>query len=148
MVYWEKMVGTEEGSLEYKQLVNLTNLLKQRSSAIAFSFAWFLHFFNDHDLLFVLGSIVANHKTATEADVLNKTARVLNYVPDKPGTGEGVQMVSALLLIWNNNLWYQKKNELHKWSVVDAKSIYTNEKQCLPLFYRQPPYMNPPPPHF
>ena len=57
-----------------------------------------------------------------------------------------VQKVWTSLLIWNNsNLWYQKKNKLYKWNVVKlykwnvvvAKSmyisIYTNEKQCLPL---------------
>ena len=75
------MVATEEESLEYKQVVNLTNLLKQKSSVIALSFAWFLHFFNDHCLLFVLAMVVANHKTATEADVLRKI--VLKYAPDK-----------------------------------------------------------------
>ena len=39
VVCQEEMVGTKEGSREYKQIVNLTNLLKQKSSAIAFSFA-------------------------------------------------------------------------------------------------------------
>ena len=45
----------------------------------------FFIFFNDDFLLFVLASVVANHKTATEADVLNKI--VLNYAPDKIGAG-------------------------------------------------------------
>ena len=45
----------------------------------------FFIFFNDHFLLFVLASVVANHKTATEADVLNKI--VLKYAPDKIGAG-------------------------------------------------------------
>ena len=36
-------------------------------------------------LLFVLASVVANHKTATEADVLNKIAGILKYAPDKIG---------------------------------------------------------------
>ena len=85
VVYQEKMVDTEEESLECIQLVNLTNLLKQKSSAIALSFASFLHFFNDHLLLFVLASVVINHKTATEVDVLNKI--VLKYAPDKIGPG-------------------------------------------------------------
>ena len=62
-------------------------MLKSKSSTIAFSFAWFLHFFNDHFLLFVLASVVANHKTATGADVLNKIAGVLKYAPDKIGAG-------------------------------------------------------------
>ena len=44
-------------------------------------------FFNDHFLLFVLASVLANHKTATEADVLNKIAGVLKYAPDKIGAG-------------------------------------------------------------
>ena len=81
------MVGIEEGSFECKQIVNLTNLLKQKSSTVAFSSAWFLHFFNYHFLLFVLTSAVANCKTATEAKVLNKIARAIKYVPDKIGAG-------------------------------------------------------------
>ena len=36
-------------------------------------------------LLFVLASVVANHKTATEANVLNKIAGILKYTPDKIG---------------------------------------------------------------
>ena len=79
------MVGTEEGSLEYKQVVNLTNLLKYKSSAFALSFAWFLFFLNDHFLLFVLTSVATNHKTATGADVLNKI--ILKYAPDKIDVG-------------------------------------------------------------
>ena len=79
------MVGTEEGGLEYIQVVNLTNLLKQKSSAIALSFASFLHFFDDHFLVFVLASIAINHKATTEADVLNEI--VLKYAPDKIGAG-------------------------------------------------------------
>ena len=81
------MVGTQEGSLEYKEIVNLTNSLKQKSSAIAFNFLWILHFFNDHFLLFVLASIVDYHKNATQTDVLNKIAGVLKYDPDKIGFG-------------------------------------------------------------
>ena len=38
-------------------------------------------------LLFVPVSVVANHKTATEADVMNKIARILKYAPDKIGAG-------------------------------------------------------------
>ena len=80
------MVGTEGGSLEYKQIGNLTKLLKQKSYEIAFSFAWFLQFFNDH-FLFFLASVLANHKTATDVDVLNKIAAILKYAPDKIGAG-------------------------------------------------------------
>ena len=40
-------------------------------------------------LLFVLASIVTNHKAATEADVLNKIAGILKYAPDKIGAGGG-----------------------------------------------------------
>ena len=77
------MVDAEEGSLEYKQIGKFTNLLKQKSSAVTFSFAWFLHFFNDHFLLFVLASVIA----ATKADMLNKIAGVLKYSPDKIDSG-------------------------------------------------------------
>ena len=38
-------------------------------------------------LLFVLATVVANHKTATEADALNKIAGILKYTPDKIGAG-------------------------------------------------------------
>ena len=62
-------------------------LEKLKSSAIAFSFAWFFFFFNDQFLLFILGSVAANHKTATESDVLNKIAGVLKYAHDKIGAG-------------------------------------------------------------
>ena len=47
----------------------------------------FMQVFNDHFLLFVLASVVSIHKTATEADVLNKIAGVLKYAPDKIGAG-------------------------------------------------------------
>ena len=60
---------------------------KLESSAIAFNFAWFFIFFNDHFLLFILGSIAANHKTATESDVLHKIAGVLKYTHAKIGAG-------------------------------------------------------------
>ena len=36
---------------------------------------------------FVLPTVFANHKTATEADVLNKMTGVLEYAPDKIGAG-------------------------------------------------------------
>ena len=55
--------------------------------AVAFSFVWFFHFFNDHSLLFVLASVVDNRKTTTKADVLNKITGTLNYAPDKIGAG-------------------------------------------------------------
>ena len=41
-----------------------------------FHFLWSLS-------LFILASVAANYKTATESDVLNKIARVLKYSPDK-----------------------------------------------------------------
>ena len=37
--------------------------------------------------LFVLASIVANHKTATEGDVLSKIATIFRYAPNKIGAG-------------------------------------------------------------
>ena len=45
----------------------------------------FFIFFKDHFLLFLLASVVANHKTTTEGDMLNKI--VLNYALDKIGAG-------------------------------------------------------------
>ena len=35
----------------------------------------------------VLASVASNHKTATEADVLNKIAGVLKYAPDRIAAG-------------------------------------------------------------
>ena len=52
-------------------------------------------FFNDHFLLFVLASVVANHKTATEADVLNKIAGTLKYAPDEIGAGDRGKTVDS-----------------------------------------------------
>ena len=60
---------------------------KLKSSAVALSFAWFCLFFNDNFLLFILASVPANHKTATESDVLNKIAGVLKYDHGKIGAG-------------------------------------------------------------
>ena len=57
---------------------------------------FFIFFFNDHFLLFVLASVAANHKTATEADVLNKI--LLKYAPDKIGAGGRARTA-------NNNEW-------------------------------------------
>ena len=57
-VYLEKMVGTEGGCLDYKQIGNLINLLT---------------------------SVLGNCKTITEAGVLNKIARGLQYAPYKIG---------------------------------------------------------------
>ena len=37
--------------------------------------------------LFVLASVVDNHKSTTAADLLNKIAGVLIYAPDKIGAG-------------------------------------------------------------
>ena len=81
VVCQEKQLDTEEGSLECKQIANL-----KKSSAIAFSFTRVFHFLMIF-LLFVLASVVANHKAATEADVLNKIAGILKYAPDKIGAG-------------------------------------------------------------
>ena len=67
------MVGTEQGSGSLLQ-INL-DLLD------------FFFFLNDHFLLFILASVAANHKTVTESDVLNKTAGVLKYGPEKIGAG-------------------------------------------------------------
>ena len=67
------MVGTEQGSWSLLQ-INL-DLLD------------FFFFLNDHFLLFILASVAANHKTVTESDVLNKTAGVLKYGPEKIGAG-------------------------------------------------------------
>ena len=50
-------------------------------------FMWFFSFFKNQFLLFALASVVTNHKTATEADVLNKIVGVLKYAPDKIGAG-------------------------------------------------------------
>ena len=67
----------------------ITNFLKLKSSAIAFSFAWFFFFFNDYFLLatVLLASVATNHKTAAESDMLNKIAGVLKYAPDKIDAG-------------------------------------------------------------
>ena len=82
VVYKEKMVGTEQGSLEYKQFSSSWSLLQ-----LHLCFAWFLLFFNDHFLLFILANIAANHKTATMLDLLNNIAGVLKYTHDKIGAG-------------------------------------------------------------
>ena len=58
-----------------------------KSSTIAFSFAWFFHFFNDYFLLYILASVAANHKSATESDVQNKIAGVLKCAHDKISAG-------------------------------------------------------------
>ena len=44
-------------------------------------------FFNDPFLLFILASIAASHKTATDSDLLNNITGVLKYAHDKIGTG-------------------------------------------------------------
>ena len=74
VVYKEKMVGTEQGSLEYKQVSSSWSLLQ-----LHLSFAWFL--------LFILASVAANHKTTTESDLLNNISGVLKYAHDKIGAG-------------------------------------------------------------
>ena len=56
--------------------------------AVKFACVWFIwknRFFNEHFLLFILASVVANHKTTTNADVLNKIAWVLKCAPGKIG---------------------------------------------------------------
>ena len=75
------MIGTEKGSLEYKQ-VSSWSLLQ-----LHLRFAWFFIFFNDHFLLFILARVATNHKSATESDLLNNIAGVLNYAHDKIGAG-------------------------------------------------------------
>ena len=67
--------------------LNINKFLKVKSSAIAFSFAWLFHFFNDHFFLFILASV----KQTAEPDVLNKTATVLKYAP------------------WQNQCWGREK---------------------------------------
>ena len=60
---------------------------KLKSSAIAFKFCLMFSFFNDHFLLFILASVAANHKIATDSDLLNNIAGVLKYAHDKTGVG-------------------------------------------------------------
>ena len=67
------MVGTDQGSWSLLQ-INLVLLD-------------FFFFVNDHFILFILASVAANRKAATESDVLSKTARVLKYGPEKIGAG-------------------------------------------------------------
>ena len=76
----KKIVGTEQGSLEYKQFSSSWSLLQ-----LHLSFAWF--FLNDHFLLFILASVGPNHKTTTESDLLNNIAGLLNYARDKIAAG-------------------------------------------------------------
>ena len=61
--------------------------LECQSSATAFRFTWFFHFFTYCLVLLVPASVAANHKTATEAEVLNKIAGMLKYTPNKFGAG-------------------------------------------------------------
>ena len=82
VVYKEKMVGTKQGSLEYKQFPSSWSLLQ-----LHLSFAWFFSFFNDQFLLFILASVATNHKTTTESDLLNNIPRVWKYAHDKIGAG-------------------------------------------------------------
>ena len=56
--------------------------LECQSSAIAFRFTWFFHFFTYCFVLLVPVSVTANHKTATEAELLNKIAGLLKYTPE------------------------------------------------------------------
>ena len=48
---------------------------------------WLAQSANDRFLLFILASAAANHKTATDSDVLKKIAGVLKYAPDKIAAG-------------------------------------------------------------
>ena len=82
VVYKEKMGGTEQGNLEYKQVSSSWSLLQ-----LPLSFAWFFSFFNYHFLLFILASVAANQKTATESDLLSNIAGVLKYAHDEIGAG-------------------------------------------------------------
>ena len=77
-----------------------TIFFKLKSSAIAFKFCLIFSFFNDHFLLFILASVAANHKTATESDLLNHIAGVSKYAHDKidPGAVERWQWMR--LNIW------------------------------------------------
>ena len=67
------MVGTEQGRWSLLQ-INLVLLD-------------FFFFINDHFVLFILASVAANRETATESDMLSKTAGVLKYGPEKIGAG-------------------------------------------------------------
>ena len=82
VVYNGKMVGTEQGSLEYKQVSSSWSLLQMH-----LSFAWFFLFFNGHFISFILAYVAAHYKTATESDLLNNMAGVLKYAHDKIGAG-------------------------------------------------------------
>ena len=50
------------------------------------SIAWFFFFFNDHFILFILASLDANDKTATESELLNNIAGV-KYAHNKISAG-------------------------------------------------------------
>ena len=82
VVYKEKMVGTEQGSLEYKQFSSSWSLLQ-----LHFKFYLIFSFINDHFLLFILANVAANHKTTTESNLLNNIAGVLKSARDKIGAG-------------------------------------------------------------
>ena len=72
MVYEEKWLAQSRGAL------NINNLLQAEvfCNCIEVLLVFFF-FFNDHFLLFVLASVAANHKTATESELLNNIAVVL-----------------------------------------------------------------------
>ena len=73
----KKRVGIDQGSLEYKHFCSSWRLLQ-----LHLSFAWFFLMIT----LFILASVTADHKTATESDLLNNIAGVLKYA-DKIGAG-------------------------------------------------------------
>ena len=71
-------------------VLNINKFLKAEVFCNYIQFCLIFSFcFNDHFLLFILASVAANHKTATESDVLNKIAGVLKYAHDKIGAGVG-----------------------------------------------------------
>lgn len=82
LVKFRCLVYLEKSTNKYKKL---KNILRWESSVIAFSFPCFFFIFNCMFLLFVLPSIVVNHKAATAADVINKIIGVLKYIPEKIG---------------------------------------------------------------
>ena len=50
---------------------------------IQVKFCLIFSFFNDHFLLFILASVAANQKIATDSDLWNNIARVLKYAMTK-----------------------------------------------------------------
>ena len=67
--------------------LNIKNFLQAEVFCNCIQILLDFFFFNDHFLLFILTSVAANHKTATESDLLNNIAGVLKYAHDKIGAG-------------------------------------------------------------